>query len=484
MTRKICVIGAGLSGGIVASQLAKNEFQVTLIEQGAKPEPYEGFDELWEYDRPKAAFTRGTGIGGTSNFWHGGLTVLDKTDVDGRSEFLSEAKYPIQYSELRNYYHKAIDIMRGFLDYSLRDIESPPEGGGNEFTINSEIFRYKGILYPVKPFSTVPLIKNAIKETGLTVVQNFVVKKFNFLNTSSIVSVEGYDCRDCITRKIDADIFVLCAGGLGSPKILLQSVREGQAMAGLPVGKFIIDHPTGFVFKAKLHRRLMLKSLFGQPGNGYRIQYGFVLNPDRLSISDYKNHIIYLRPAVSMKDPLLYDFLKRRLVGYKGKRLNLADIAYLLRHTDLLFDAVNFKFGLVNTTRYVSGLAFLEQFPDDKYSIDCGQNGKFHIKWEVSKGDSQSLMKFLQTFFESHTDIFEDYIIFPDISKRLETSGHHSGGCRMASDPSKGVVDSNLRVFGVDNLFVVDGSVLGYSGHANTGLTIAALALKCVNEIQ
>lgn len=54
----------------------------------------------------------------------------------------------------------------------------------------------------------------------------------------------------------------------------------------------------------------------------------------------------------------------------------------------------------------------------------------------------------------------------------------------MSSDPTKGVVDSNLKVFGVDNLFVVDGSVLGYSGHANTGLTISALALKCANVIQ
>ena len=484
MTKKICVIGAGLSGGIVASQLSKDGYQVTLIEQGTKPEPYESENENWKYDRPKAAFTRGIGIGGTSNFWHGGLTLLDETDVEGIAKYFDDIKIPIQYSELRNYYNKAMNIMRGSGNYSLKDIESLPKSESNEFDINTDSFRYKGILYPAQPFSTTRVIEKAKIKNGLAVVHNFEVKRIIFSNRSRVVSIEGCDHSDGVIKKINADAFILCAGGLGSPKILLESVREGQALTGLPIGKFIIDHPTGFVFKAKLRCRMALKSLFGQPGNGYRIQYGFALNPDKLSISNYKNHIIYLRPAISMKDPLAYDFLKRRLVGYKGKKLNIADIAYLFRHTDLLFDAVNFKFGLFNSTRYVSGLTFLEQFPDDQYSIACSHNGKFSIKWKVSENDSQSLMKFLKSFFDSHADIFEDYIIFPDITKRLETSGHHSGGCRMSSDPSKGVVDSNLRVFGVDNLFVVDGSVLGYSGHANTGLTIAALALKCADDIQ
>jgi choline dehydrogenase-like flavoprotein len=53
----------------------------------------------------------------------------------------------------------------------------------------------------------------------------------------------------------------------------------------------------------------------------------------------------------------------------------------------------------------------------------------------------------------------------------------------MAMNASEGVVDADLQVFGTDNLFVADGSALAYSGHANTGLTIAALALKCCNAV-
>ena len=52
------------------------------------------------------------------------------------------------------------------------------------------------------------------------------------------------------------------------------------------------------------------------------------------------------------------------------------------------------------------------------------------------------------------------------------------------SDSSKhGVVDANLRVFGIDNLLVADGSVIGFSGAANTGLTILALALMCCDVV-
>jgi choline dehydrogenase-like flavoprotein len=38
-------------------------------------------------------------------------------------------------------------------------------------------------------------------------------------------------------------------------------------------------------------------------------------------------------------------------------------------------------------------------------------------------------------------------------------SAHVMGGCQMGKDPARSVVDSTLRYHGLDNLFVVDGSV-------------------------
>jgi choline dehydrogenase-like flavoprotein len=53
----------------------------------------------------------------------------------------------------------------------------------------------------------------------------------------------------------------------------------------------------------------------------------------------------------------------------------------------------------------------------------------------------------------------------------------------MAAHPTKGVVDTAHRVFGMPNLYVVDGSVLPTQGSANPGLTIMALAARCADRL-
>lgn len=53
---------------------------------------------------------------------------------------------------------------------------------------------------------------------------------------------------------------------------------------------------------------------------------------------------------------------------------------------------------------------------------------------------------------------------------------HPLGGCPMASDPGRGVVNTSGEVFGCPRLFVADGSVMPGPVGANPSLTIAALA--------
>jgi cholesterol oxidase len=53
---------------------------------------------------------------------------------------------------------------------------------------------------------------------------------------------------------------------------------------------------------------------------------------------------------------------------------------------------------------------------------------------------------------------------------------HPLGGCRMGRTPTQGVVDAFGQVFGYENLFVADGSVMPGPVGPNPSLTIAALA--------
>jgi choline dehydrogenase-like flavoprotein len=468
MPKSVCVVGAGLAGGIVAATLAERGYPVTLLELGEAPAPLQPTDEVWEGLGVQAPFTRGSGIGGTSNFWHGGLTVLDGTDLE---------RVPLAYAELRRYYERAIALVREEASFSLAEIEAPP-GAPPEGFAARDAFRLKALLYPDRPFSSARLIRRAQALHGLKIISEFEVLALAG-SGRNVSSAQGVDRRTGERREIRADVFVVSAGGLGSPKILLRSTQACPALAGLPVGRYLIDHPSGFVFKAKLRRRLDLAPLFGVRRRGYKLRYGFALRADRLGEADSRNHILYLRPAISMKDPSAYDLLKRKLVGSRGRSLGAFDFAYLLRHPDLLFDAVNFRYGFSHATRYVSGLVFCEQTPDENDGLRQRGNGKFGVQWSLSKPDVRSLEKFLAAFGETFAQEFASFAVFPDLGPRLDSAGHHSGGCRMAASASQGVVDADLRVFGTDNLFVADGSTLAYSGHANTGLTIAALAMKC-----
>jgi len=61
----------------------------------------------------------------------------------------------------------------------------------------------------------------------------------------------------------------------------------------------------------------------------------------------------------------------------------------------------------------------------------------------------------------------------------IDRYAHLVGGARMGFSPDDSVVDATHRVWGIDNLFVVDGSVLPTQGAANPALAIMALADRC-----
>lgn len=62
-------------------------------------------------------------------------------------------------------------------------------------------------------------------------------------------------------------------------------------------------------------------------------------------------------------------------------------------------------------------------------------------------------------------------------------TAHCMGGCAMADSPRRGVIDAQNRVFNYENLYVVDGSMLGANLGVNPSLTITALAERAMSFI-
>lgn len=70
-----------------------------------------------------------------------------------------------------------------------------------------------------------------------------------------------------------------------------------------------------------------------------------------------------------------------------------------------------------------------------------------------------------------------------EIFFNVPMTAHCMGGCAMAASPDKGVIDAQNRVFGYQNLYVVDGSMLGANLGVNPSLTITALAERAMSFI-
>jgi cholesterol oxidase len=65
----------------------------------------------------------------------------------------------------------------------------------------------------------------------------------------------------------------------------------------------------------------------------------------------------------------------------------------------------------------------------------------------------------------------------------IPTTAHILGGAVIAPDPERGVVDSNQRVFGYENLLVCDGSAIPANVGVNPSLTITALAEHAMSHV-
>ena len=64
------------------------------------------------------------------------------------------------------------------------------------------------------------------------------------------------------------------------------------------------------------------------------------------------------------------------------------------------------------------------------------------------------------------------------------TAGNHQlGGTRMGNNEDDSVVDKNLKVHGIQNLFICGSSVFKTAGHCHPTYTIVKLSLRLANHI-
>ena len=65
----------------------------------------------------------------------------------------------------------------------------------------------------------------------------------------------------------------------------------------------------------------------------------------------------------------------------------------------------------------------------------------------------------------------------------IPTTAHILGGCVMGKDREEGVIDRDNRVFGYEQMYVCDGSMISANPGVNPSLTITALAERAMSKI-
>jgi cholesterol oxidase len=65
----------------------------------------------------------------------------------------------------------------------------------------------------------------------------------------------------------------------------------------------------------------------------------------------------------------------------------------------------------------------------------------------------------------------------------IPTTAHLLGGAVMGSDPKHGVIDSTNRVFGYQNMYIIDGSMISSNPGVNPSLSILAIAERAMTFI-
>jgi hypothetical protein len=442
---RIVIIGAGLAGSLIASRLAARH-SVTVVDIAARNEP------LAVADRGRKAGLAnhaGAGPGGSTYLWHNGLIELEETDFSA---------WPLSAADLGAYIPAAHAALSGADVATVRDIEASLRADFIRTGIAPHLLG-RALFYPAHRRnlwrSEGVDRKPVTRVTGR--VERILLDDAGRARAAVIAGREG---------TVAGDVFILCAGGLGSPIIVRASVG-----GAINAGRFYHDHPVGFV--AEVTVRTDIKRVWNRYDRRIRgsLRLPLVIRQGRQKFA------FYFRPAgpTALK-------AKSVLSDLRNAPLDPRNYFRLLAHTNDIVEALSLRAGINLPTRRFVLYMCAEQLPQDSVAAVAGPCGIIR-DWQLGEDFVPTAKQAIDQVLAELAPILERSTVIDSWADDLQTAAHHSGTCRMAASAEAGVCDRDGRVFGTDNLYVCDGSVVPGAGYANTGLTIGALALRMAERI-
>ena len=491
----IVIIGSGAGGGIAAEQLAQAGFKVLLLEEGAY---YTRDDfvmqERWAYpnlyQEGAARKTRDQAIGILQGRTVGGSTTVNwTTSIRTPQPTLDywHSEFGLDFSadnDLTPYFAKAeqrLNIHKWPVPPNANNakLQQGCEALGWQYTvINRNVngcanLGYCGMGCPINAkqsmlVSTIP----AAMALGATLISRISVRQLHWQGDSitgldAVPVDQHFQPRHDLRIHITAKHYIVAAGAIGSPALLLRSK---------------VPNPSGRLGKhTYLHPTVISGALFNDAINGHSGAPQSIYSDQFVWPADKQ------QPGVKLEVPPLHPVLMATKLTGTGEQ-----------HAALMqqFNQLQVTIALLRDGFHPHSQGGTVQLDDAGQPLL-----DYPISDYLWQGMRQALLAMAQLQFAAGAKqvlpIHHDaklYNSWPEAEAAIQqlsmeklrqtvVSAHVMGGCNMSVSPTKGVVDQNGRHHQLQNLSVFDGSILPTSLGANPQLTIYALVWRNCQQL-
>ncbi|MEM9380823.1 MAG: GMC family oxidoreductase [Planctomycetota bacterium] len=528
----VCVIGSGAAGGTLAAELAGTGLSVCVLESGVRKVTRHG-DEL------KRTLSRGIHVkdysrervlGGATTTWAGLSSPLDAADLEPRS-FIEHSGWPLRREELLPFYEEAAER------YRFPRLEAfTPVGFG--------ALRAKGDLAP--EWSVVEekvfLAAAEPQDFGAEVRDVYESGGVDLWLDASVARLQGQPDRvthaDVRTRSgrsvaLRAGTFVVATGGIENARLLLNSRDpwpDGLGNDRDQVGRFMMNHPKNYAGILHLARPVEeLPYYFGCLHDGFAGYGGLRFPESELRRRGLMNSYVRLEPLFPWSDSdgiealvliakrtrFFVDRMRRRS---RDEVVELRDYAETGDDSDLQNERRSLlgflpllgtialdapKVARYLWSRLVSRRRprihrarlrnFMEMEPRPENRVTLAAETDAHgmplplVEHDTTELDRRSLVELhavlREEFERAGVGRLETDLVRAEPWPITQDASHHIGTTRMGQDPSTSVVDPDLRMHGVENVYLAGASVFPTSGCANPTFTIVALSIRLARTL-
>lgn len=494
ITADIVIIGSGIGGATAAYALAPTGAKILILERGERikdtPETRDdraifqrGFfrpQEQW-HDGKSEAFNPGTyyNVGGNSKFY-GAILYRYRAQDFGVIEHMEGATpgWPFSYDEIEPWYGKAEAL------YQVRGAhgEDPTEPE------HSTAYPYPAIAdEPSLAIVRERLMRQGVKASSLPIA----------------IDIDAWLARartpwdafpDTFTGKIDAETGPLHQAlthdnvrlMTGAQVLRFETSSDGKSVTTASVrmqggiAKVTAKH---FILAAGAvnSTALLLRSAGASHPNG------LANGSDQLG-RNFMNHNC---TAMITIDPRLRNrSIHQKTFGFNDFYLKDPKTGFPLGNVQALGKITGpiFKANMPTMPEFATGLLARYSFdwyvmsedlpnPDSRVML---KDGRIVLDWQRSN------MKGHATLVERSREVFRA-AGFPIVLSRAfdrRTPSHQCGTARMGKNAATSVVDPWCRAHDVDNLHIMDASVLPTSAAVNPALTIAAVTLRAADHLR